>query len=75
MVGGDPEEVIADNGVCQSCHSTLDPLSSHFFGRAFVSRVDASQIFLRAESVSPSGRNLYLSSNALQSSVAIVPLT
>src|SRR5690606_4434710 len=30
LTSGDPEEVIADNGVCQSCHSSLDPLASHF---------------------------------------------
>jgi len=32
LTSGDPEEVIADNDVCQSCHSTLDPLAGHFFG-------------------------------------------
>lgn len=28
----DPESAINDNESCQSCHSTLDPLASHFFG-------------------------------------------
>lgn len=27
-----PEEAISTNASCQSCHSTLDPLSAHFFG-------------------------------------------
>lgn len=27
-----PEEAISTNATCQSCHSTLDPLSAHFFG-------------------------------------------
>lgn len=27
-----PEEAISTNATCQSCHSTLDPLASHFFG-------------------------------------------
>ncbi len=28
----DPETAISTNDSCQSCHSTLDPLSAHFFG-------------------------------------------
>jgi hypothetical protein len=32
LTSGDPEDVIRDTPACQSCHSTLDPLSSHFFG-------------------------------------------
>ena len=28
----DPEAAISENATCQSCHSTLDPLSAHFFG-------------------------------------------
>jgi hypothetical protein len=28
----DPEDAIATNASCQSCHSTLAPLSAHFFG-------------------------------------------
>ncbi|MDG1478415.1 MAG: DUF1588 domain-containing protein [Myxococcota bacterium] len=28
----DPESAIGENPSCQSCHSTLDPLSAHFFG-------------------------------------------
>ncbi|MEC8423164.1 MAG: DUF1592 domain-containing protein, partial [Myxococcota bacterium] len=28
----DPETAISTNATCQSCHSTLDPLSAHFFG-------------------------------------------
>jgi hypothetical protein len=28
----DPEDAINSNATCQSCHSTLDPLSAHFFG-------------------------------------------
>ncbi len=32
LVSGDPEDVIRDTPACQSCHSSLDPLSSHFFG-------------------------------------------
>ena len=28
----DPETAISTNASCQSCHSTLDPLASHFFG-------------------------------------------
>lgn len=32
LTSGDPEDVIRDNDVCQSCHSSLDPLASHFYG-------------------------------------------
>lgn len=32
LTSGDPEDVIRDTPACQSCHSTLDPLASHFFG-------------------------------------------
>ncbi len=28
----DPENAIANNSTCQSCHSTLDPLAAHFYG-------------------------------------------
>lgn len=28
----DPEDAISTSDTCQSCHSTLDPLSAHFFG-------------------------------------------
>jgi hypothetical protein len=28
----DPESAVNDNEACQSCHSTLDSLASHFFG-------------------------------------------
>lgn len=28
----DPENAIATNSSCQSCHSSLDPLASHFYG-------------------------------------------
>ncbi len=28
----DPEDAISTSETCQSCHSTLDPLSAHFFG-------------------------------------------
>lgn len=28
----DPEDAISTNEACQSCHSTLDPLSAHLFG-------------------------------------------
>lgn len=28
----DPEDAIATNAACQSCHSTLDPLAAHFYG-------------------------------------------
>ncbi len=28
----DPEQAISTNVACQSCHSSLDPLSAHFFG-------------------------------------------
>jgi Protein of unknown function (DUF1588) len=31
----DPETAIGTNPSCQSCHSTLDPLSAHFFGFFF----------------------------------------
>ena len=32
LTSGDPEDVIRDTPTCQSCHSSLDPLASHFFG-------------------------------------------
>lgn len=32
LTSGDPEDVIRDSPSCQSCHSSLDPLSAHFFG-------------------------------------------
>jgi hypothetical protein len=32
LTTGDPEEVIQTTPACQSCHSTLDPMASHFFG-------------------------------------------
>lgn len=32
LTTGDPNEVIANTPTCQSCHSSLDPLASHFFG-------------------------------------------
>ncbi|MFK7929210.1 MAG: DUF1549 domain-containing protein [Myxococcota bacterium] len=32
LTTGDPEDVIQNTQVCQSCHSTLDPFASHFFG-------------------------------------------
>lgn len=32
LTSGDPEEVIQTTQACQSCHSTLDPFASHFFG-------------------------------------------
>jgi hypothetical protein len=32
LTNGDPEDVIRETPLCQSCHSTLDPLSSHFYG-------------------------------------------
>ncbi|MFT7521696.1 MAG: hypothetical protein ACI9MC_003848 [Kiritimatiellia bacterium] len=32
LVGGDPNELIAKTQLCQSCHSTLDPAGSHFYG-------------------------------------------
>ncbi len=28
----DPEDAIASNPACMSCHSTLDPLAAHFYG-------------------------------------------
>ncbi len=28
----DPEDAVASNASCMACHSTLDPLSAHFFG-------------------------------------------
>ena len=32
LTTGDPEDVIRDNGVCQSCHSSLDPIAAGFYG-------------------------------------------
>lgn len=32
LTSGDPEAVIRDNAVCQSCHSSLDPLAASFYG-------------------------------------------
>jgi hypothetical protein len=32
QVATDPEETIRNTESCQSCHATLDPLASHFFG-------------------------------------------
>jgi hypothetical protein len=32
LTGADPNDVIAQTEVCQSCHSTLDPLAAHFYG-------------------------------------------
>ena len=32
IVGGDPETIIRETQICQSCHASLDPLSAHFFG-------------------------------------------
>lgn len=32
IVGGDPETIIRDTPICQSCHASLDPLAAHFFG-------------------------------------------
>ncbi len=32
LTSGDPEAVIRDNGVCMSCHSSLDPLAANFYG-------------------------------------------
>jgi len=32
LTTGDPNEVIRNTAICQSCHSSLDPLASHFFG-------------------------------------------
>ncbi|TVQ92516.1 MAG: DUF1585 domain-containing protein [Deltaproteobacteria bacterium] len=32
LTSGDPEDVIQTTQACQSCHSTLDSFSSHFFG-------------------------------------------
>lgn len=32
LTSGDPEDVIQTTPACQSCHSTLDPFASHFFG-------------------------------------------
>jgi hypothetical protein len=32
ITAGDPEDVIQTTPACQSCHSTLDSFSSHFFG-------------------------------------------
>ncbi|MCK6513659.1 DUF1588 domain-containing protein [Myxococcota bacterium] len=32
LTSGDPEDVIRDTPTCQSCHSSLDPIASHFFG-------------------------------------------
>lgn len=32
LTGGDPNEIIAQTEVCQSCHSSLDPLAAHFYG-------------------------------------------
>ncbi len=32
ITSGDPNDVIATTPTCQSCHSSLDPLSAHFFG-------------------------------------------
>lgn len=32
LTQGDPNEVIGTTPACQSCHSSLDPLASHFFG-------------------------------------------
>jgi hypothetical protein len=32
LTTADPNDVIADTEVCQSCHASLDPLSAHFYG-------------------------------------------
>ena len=32
ITSGDPEDIIAQTPTCQSCHSSLDPLSANFFG-------------------------------------------
>lgn len=32
LTSGDPEDVIAQTPACQNCHSSLDPLASHFYG-------------------------------------------
>ncbi|MCO4744518.1 MAG: DUF1588 domain-containing protein [Proteobacteria bacterium] len=32
LTSGDPEDVIRQTPTCQSCHSSMDPIASHFFG-------------------------------------------
>ena len=32
LTSGDPEAVIRDNDLCQSCHSSLDPIAASFYG-------------------------------------------
>lgn len=32
LTTGDPEDVIRDTPLCQSCHASLDPLAANFFG-------------------------------------------
>jgi len=46
----DPENAIASNEACMSCHSTLDPLAAHFFGFFFD---DGAETLLQARTYRP----------------------
>lgn len=45
----DPETAISTNVACQSCHSTLDPLSAHFFGFFYPEDDDGDAVTYRPE--------------------------
>ena len=45
----DPETAISNNVSCQSCHSTLDPLSAHFFGFFYYDEEDGDASMYRPE--------------------------
>lgn len=45
----DPETAIRTNESCQSCHSTLDPLSAHFFGFFYYDDEDGDASMYRPE--------------------------
>lgn len=45
----DPETAISTNASCQSCHSTLDPLSAHFFGFFYYDEDQGNASQYRAE--------------------------
>jgi hypothetical protein len=45
----DPETAISTNDTCQSCHSTLDPLSAHFFGFFYYEDDDGDASMYRPE--------------------------
>ena len=41
----DPENAIAENPSCQSCHSSLDPLASHFYGFFPIEEEDDTTVY------------------------------